>query len=404
MPTVTMELEYSFVEKVAVFLEENCGFTHWWANTLDCIFVLLGIMLVAGVVDFLIRKAVMPLVKKIVAKTRNKWDDLLVDGNVVKYISHIIPVYLIYRLLPLAFIVDSIWVHWLQKVVVIILISLFICLINAAINVIDDIIEGRKSLKGHPYQLIFQVLKVIVFLIGFICMIGVLVNRSPAVLLTGLGASAAIVSLVFKDTIVGFVSGLQLSANGMIQKGDWISLPNMNVDGIVQDITLHTVKVQNFDKSIVTVPPGTLLNTAFLNWKKMQSEGCRRICRAIRIDANSIHILTKNELEPLRALPQLKPVIDKAIKNGYKMDDGGVMSNLALFRVFMLQYIESHPLFAPSETHMVRQLAPTEMGLPVQIYFFIKEVRWVEFEAVQAAVFDHVYASLPLFSLRAYQR
>lgn len=399
-----MQAEFSFVENVAHFLEFNLGFSHWWATTVDSLCIILGILSLAALVDLFLRKVVMPLVKAFVDKTENKYDDLLVDRDVVKFFCHMIPVYIVYRLMPLAFIADSYWIHWLQKVIIMLLLVLGIFLFNAVINVLDDIIEGQESLNGRPYKLVFQVVKVIGVLIGVICIISVVVDKSPTVLLTGLGASAAIVSLVFKDTIVGFVSGLQLSANGMVQKGDWITLTSMNVDGFVQDISLHTVKVLNFDKSVVTIPPSTLLNTTFQNWRKMRDEGNRRICRAVQLDALSLRSLSTAELQLVRGLPHMEAVVDAAVKNGNRMPDGGVMSNIALFREYMVQYILHHPYFAEEEYHMVRLMPPTEVGLPLQIFFFVREARWVEFEAIQSAVFEHVYASLPAFSLRAYQR
>lgn len=399
-----MDIEKSFVEKVADFLEHTLGLSAWWAGVLDSILVVAVLLLIAAFVGYALKNWAVPLLHALVKKTENKWDDMLFDSRVATYVSHIIPVYFVYRTLPLAFIGDSYWLYGLQKVFLIGLIALVICLINALINVVGNIIDGKNALKDHPYQLIFQVFKVIVFIIGLICIISVLVNRSPTVLLTGLGASAAIVSLVFKDTIVGFVSGVQLSANGMVQKGDWISMPNMNVDGHVLEITLHTVKVLNFDKSIVTIPPSTLLNSTFLNWRKMQKSGHRRICRDIRIDVKSIHVCSADELKKLAALPYMGGVLTAIKKNGYKMPDGGVVSNLALFREFMMQYIQHHPYFTPHETFMVRQLPPTELGLPVQIYFFVKEVRWEPFENIQSGVFDHVYASLPAFGLLPFQR
>lgn len=399
-----MDFEYSLIEHVAEFLENNLGLPSIWANRLDSAFVVIILLAIASIIDYALKYAVLPLIRVLVEKTETKWDDMLVDGHVVMYLSHIIPVYFFYRMLPLAFISNSLWLYWLKKLVLIGLIVLIICLINAVINVVDEIIEGKKTSNDHPYQLIFQVFKVIVFLIGFICIIAVIVNRSPTVLLTGLGASAAIISLVFKDTIVGFVSGVQLSANGMIQKGDWISMPNMNVDGNVLEISLHTVKVLNFDKSIVTIPPSTLLNSTFLNWRKMQKGGHRRICRSIQIDAKSIHMCTSQELKAIAALPNMAGILSDIKKNGNKMPDGGVVSNLALFREYMMQYIQHHPYFTPHETYLVRQLPPTEVGLPVQIYFFVKEIRWEAFEKIQSGVFDHVYASLPAFGLLPYQR
>lgn len=399
-----MDLEQSFVETVSSFLENSLGVPHNVASTLDGVIVFIGILLCAACIDGILKHWILPFIRIIVSKTKNKWDDLLVDGRVVTYISHIIPTYFIFSTIHYAFIGDSLWLHWVQKVILVVIIFLLVCLVNAALNVLDNILEGKDSLKGHPYQLFFQIIKVIVFIVGLVCSISVLVNRSPLVLLTGLGASAAVVSLVFKDTIVGFVSGVQLAANNMLKKGDWISIPNMNVDGCVSDINLHTVKVLNFDKSVVTIPPATLLNQTFQNWSRMQDEGARRICRSVQIDANSIHICTDNELADLRKLPYMADILNSVAKAGNRMPDGGVVSNLALFRAFMLEYIQHHPLFTPSEHFMVRELQPTELGLPLQIYFFVKEVEWEKFEAVQASVFDHVYASLPVFGLSVYQR
>ena len=253
------------------------------------------------------------------------------------------------------------------------------------------------------------------FFIGAIIIVGILINRSPLVLLTGLGASAAVLMLVFKDSIMGFVSGIQLSANNMLKVGDWITMPKYGADGTVIEVTLNTVKVRNFDKTITTIPPYLLISDSFQNWRGMQESGGRRVKRSINIDMNSVCFCTSDMLEKYRRIQLLKEYVESteqrlaSYNEAHEIDNsvlvnGRRQTNLGVFRAYLTSYLKSLPEVNHDLTCMVRQLQPTADGIPLELYFFSSTTVWVDYEGIQADVFDHVLAIIPEFGLRVFQR
>ena len=240
-----------------------------------------------------------------------------------------------------------------------------------------------------------QVLQVLVFFVGGIVIIAILVNKSPATLFAGLGASAAILMLVFKDSILGFVAGIQLSAHDMLRPGDWITMPSANANGIVQEITLNTVKVQNFDNTISTIPPYNLVNSSFQNWRGMVESGGRRVMKSIYLDLNTIKFCTPEMLDTFRKeIPLLAD---------YQPDKDVVPTNSQVFRVYVERYLTSLPVVNQDLDLIISQLQSTEYGVPVQIYFFSRNKIWKEYERIQSDIFDHFFAMIPKFELKVYQ-
>ena len=400
-------MEEHIINLVRNFLQNVAGITVHCSNYIDMFVVLLVIAVLAILLDLLIQRGIMPLIYHFVQYTDTKWDDMLFDAKVIMYFSKLLPLALVQVLLPLAFPEGSLVLFWLEKIFSIIFVLVVVKLICAACDVTEDFLEENSSLEGKPYNLGFQVVKILVFLAGLIFIVSIFIDKSPAVLLTGLGASAAVLTLVFKDTIVGFVSGVQLSANDMLRVGDWVQLPSHNVNGYVVEIKLHTVKVQNFDMSVVTIPPANLISSTFTNWRNMQEKGARRICRSVCLDISSIKFCDAELLNRLRAFELLSPMLDSISKNGGKMPDGSRPTNVGLLRAYLLAFIEAFPLSCIDHSdkffHMVRQLEPTPHGLPLEVYFFVKEVRWTEFERVQSDVFDQIFAAIPQFDLKVFQ-
>ena len=253
----------------------------------------------------------------------------------------------------------------------------------------------KKSMKNHPMKGFIQVLQVLVFFIGGIIIIAIVVNKSPATLFAGLGASAAILMLVFKDTILGFVAGIQLSANDMLRPGDWITIPSANANGIVQEITLNTVKIQNFDNTISTVPPYTLVNNSFQNWRGMSESGGRRVMKSIFLDLNTIKFCTPEMLDTIKK--------DVPLLSDYKPDEGVIPTNSQIFRVYIERYLTSLPIVNTDLDLIISQLQSTEYGVPVQIYFFSRNKVWKDYERIQSDIFDHFFAMVPKFELKVYQ-
>ncbi len=290
----------------------------------------------------------------------------------------------------------------------------YLLVIDAVLNALHEIYRKLPISQGRNIKGYVQVVKIIFYFIAIILIISIFSGKAPRVLLAGLGAMAAVLMLVFKDTILGFVASIQLSANNMVKVGDWISMPKYNADGDVIDISLHTVKVQNWDKTIATIPTYALVSESFNNWKGMEESGGRRIKRSINIDMTSVRFLDAEQIEKLRKFHLLKNYISKKEKEikefneSLGMEEGTVtngrkMTNLGTFRKYLENYLQQHPMIHKDMTFLVRHLQPTEKGLPLEIYVFSKDQAWANYESIQADIFDHVLAILPEFDLRVFQ-
>ena len=311
-----------------------------------------------------------------------------------------IPAILIYILLPFAFSAEETpkILIVLQKLCQIYIIAVSLRFINASLNLIHEIYNKKDSFKNKPLKGFIQILQVTVFFIGVILIISILINKSPVSLLAGLGASAAILMLVFKDTILGFVAGIQLSANDMLRAGDWITMSKYGADGTVIEVTLNAVKVRNFDNTITTIPPYALVSDAFQNWRGMSESPGRRIKRSINIDMNSVHFCTPEMLEKFRKISLITDYIDSSI-----WGNGRRQTNLGVFRAYLVRYLRSLPEVSKELVCMVRHLQPTDTGIPIELYCFSSNKVWVEYEGIQADIFDHVLAVIPEFGLSVFQ-
>lgn len=284
----------------------------------------------------------------------------------------------------------------------------------ALLNVVETLLYRSATSRNIPLKGIIQSIKIIAFVIAALFATSILIGKSPVLLLSGLGAMTAVIMLVFKDPILGLVAGIQLSANQMLSVGDWLEMPKYGADGNVIDISLTTVKVQNWDKTITTIPTYALISDSFKNWKGMQESGGRRIKRSVLIDANSIHFLTPEEQSYLRKAQLLEPYLAEKEQelNAYnqmsQLDlacriNGRRLTNIGSFRAYLERYLRNHPQIHQGMTLMVRQLAPTHDGVALEIYCFTNTVVWVEYEGIQSDIFDHIYAVLPDFGLRVSQ-
>lgn len=365
------------------------------ANTFDEIIIAVLLVMLAVGVDYLCQAIFVGSMKKLAQHTHYQWDTLLIKRKVVHHLVHTIPGILVYALLPLAFIKGKGLLLLSQKICAVYIVFALLLAINGFILVFLDMYNLRPVSKNRPIKGFMQVLQVLVFFIGGIVMISVLIGKSPATLLAGLGASAAILMLVFKDSILGFVAGIQLSANDMLRPGDWITVPGSNANGIVQEITLNTVKIQNFDNTISTIPPYTLVNGSFQNWRGMTESGGRRVMKSIYLDLNTIKFCTPEMLDTFRKeIPLLAD---------YKPDEGVVPTNSQVFRVYVEKYLTSLPVVNTDLDLIISQLQSTEYGVPIQIYFFSRNKVWKEYERIQSDIFDHFFAMIPLFELKVYQ-
>ena len=365
------------------------------ANTFDEMIIAVLLIAVAVGVDYLCQYIFVGSVRKLSEKSHYFWDTLLIKRRVIHNLVHAIPGILVYTLLPMAFIRGKELLLISQKVCAVYIVFVLLLAINGFILVAMDIYNHREVSKNRSIKGFVQVLQVLAFFIGGIVIIAILVNKSPATLFAGLGASAAILMLVFKDTILGFVAGIQLSANDMLRPGDWITVPGSNANGIVQEITLNTVKIQNFDNTISTVPPYTLVSSPFQNWRGMVESGGRRVMKSIFLDLNTIKFCTPEMLDNMRKeIPLLAD---------YKPDEGVTPTNSQMFRVYVERYLTSLPVVNTDLDLIISQLQSTEYGVPIQIYFFSRNKVWKEYERIQSDIFDHFFAMIPLFELKVYQ-
>lgn len=387
-----------------------------WADKVDNWVVLILIIGVALLSSVICRHIILRAVAKLVEQTRATWDDVVFDHKVMIHISRMVAPILIYVAIPIAFPehAESGLLDFLRRICLIYIIAVFLRFISVFLAAIYCVYSEREQFKDRPLKGLLQTAQVTIFFIGAIVIVSILINKSPMVLLTGLGASAAILMLVFRDTILGFVSGIQLSANNMLKVGDWIAMPKYGADGTVIEVTLNTVKVRNWDNTITTIPPYLLVSDSFQNWQGMRESGGRRVKRSINIDMGSVRFCTPEMLAKYRKIQLLKDYIDKTeevveIYNKEHHIDNSILvngrrqTNLGVFRAYLNNYLKSLPTVNHELICMVRQLQPTETGIPLELYFFSAIKDWVPYEEIQADVFDHVLAIIPEFGLRVFQ-
>lgn len=363
-------------------------------NWIYDILLLVMIVFIATVCGIIMRRLILPLVKKLVRKTHVKWDDYIFSDGVIKVIGQLVPAIIAYFLTSLLFeIKDTIFHDLVWRVMNVYLIAVIIKFVCAVIESIDVITSQHSTLKDRPLHGVYQMFKLIAICLGIIVIIANIIGKSPLTLITGIGAAATVLMLVFKDSIVGFVAGIQLSANDMLRPGDWICVPKAGADGEVIDVSMTTVKVQNWDKTITTVPPYALVSEAFQNWRGMKESGGRRMKRSIRIDMQTIRRCTESEIENL---------LNKKLLAKEDLDDENV--NAVLYTRSVERYMKKHAMIHQDMTIMVRQLEPGSEGLPIEFYCFCADTNWVAYEHFQTSFMGHALTIMPEFGLRVFQR
>lgn len=381
----------SWMNKILI----NWGVDPKFANMFDETIIAILMLILAVGLDYLCQAIIVGSIRKIASRTHFQWDTLAIKRKVVHNIVHSLSGILVYVLLPMAFIHGKELLFISQKICSIYIVFVLLLAINGFILVVMDLYNQRPVNKNRPIKGFMQVLQVLAFFIGGIIIVAILMGKSPATLFAGLGASAAILMLIFKDTILGFVAGIQLSANDMLRPGDWITLPSSNANGIVTEITLNTVKIQNFDNTISTIPPYSLVNNPFQNWRGMTESGGRRVMKSIYLDLTTIKFCTPEMLDSYRkAIPLL---------TDYQPDIDTVPTNSQVFRVYIERYLKSLPIVNQELDLIISQLQSTEYGVPIQVYFFSRNKAWKEYECIQSDIFDHLFAIVPLLDLKVYQ-
>ena len=342
---------------------------------------------------------------------RSQWKQYLNKRNLAKRCLLPIPGIVLYFLLYTVLDRGSQVLIWMHKLDIIYLTIVFLMIANSLMLTFLDIYSHSDKNKVHPLKGVIQGIQVILFFIGAIIIISILFDESPAALLTGLGASAAVLMLVFKDSILGFVAGVQLSQNNMIRIGDWIQMPDGSANGTVMEITLNTVKVRNWDNTISTIPPYTLVSTTFRNWRGMAESDGRRVDKRIFLDLCSIEFCTEDMIADIRkTVPLMADYITGPIdtknnkaEQSKTLQEHQMPTNSQLYRVYIERYLRAHPVVAQNLDLIIAQREPTQFGVPIEVYFFLKDKVWAEYETIQSDIFDHLLAMATVFGLRLYQ-
>lgn len=381
------------------------------ANGLGLVFLIT----VAATSYWITRHIIIRALLRVVARTPTTWDDVLEERKVLRYLAYLVPAAVLYFLIPIVFADEHQLSKLLTNAVLIYAIIVGLGVFSSLLNALLVVYRSLDASKEFPIGGFIQVLKIAGFALAAILIVAILIDRTALYVLGGLGALSAILMLVFRDALLGFAAGIQLSTNHMIARGDWIEMPKYDADGQVLEVGLTTVKVQNADKSITTVPTYSLISESFKNWRGMQDAGVRRIKRAIYLDINSIRFCDEEMLEQLSRIQLISNYLERETRKvvepnvelggvGATVVDGRRLTNVGIYRAYLERYLRAHPKINHEMAIVVRQLAPTAQGLPLELYAYCTETEWHAYEAIQAEIFDHVLAIAPEFDLRPFQQ
>ena len=374
-----------------------------------------ALLLVAWTVHLLTRRFIVDLLESLVKRTEAEWDNQLINVGFFKHLAHLLPTLIIYLGAPVLLYGSPIWSDVAQRIALVYMVFVTAQMASDLLTVGLRSYErssaeaGKRSIKSYV-----QVARLIVWLFATIVMVGVAIDRSPWALLTGLGAMTAVLMLVFKDSILGLVASVQIAGNDMVRIGDWIEMPSHGADGDVIEINLTTVKVRNWNKTISTVPTYALVSNAFKNWRGMSESDGRRIKRSLYLDVSSIRLAHDSDLDRWSRIACLEPYLAERRQAIAEHNDslsadlempvnGRRLTNVGTFRAYVAAYLQTHPGINQEMTLLVRQLPPTERGLPIELYCFSRDKRWGYYEDLQSDIFDHLFAVLPEFGLKAFQ-
>jgi len=376
---------------------------------------LLIVALAAYLADKIAKRILLSTIARIVRRTTFTWDDVLQKHRVFERIAHMAPGFAIYYGVQMVPDIGDGLTSMIRQAALASMVLVGMLSIGAFLNAVHELYSASSIAHGRPIKGYVQIVKLIVYVLGAIVTVATLIDKSPMFFLGGIGAMTAVLLLVFRDTILSFVASLQIANNDMVQVGDWIEMPQFGADGDVVDIALHTVKVQNWDKTITTIPTHRLISDSFKNWRSMSESGGRRIKRAVFIDMNSIGFLSDEDIERFGRFALLEQYIaekkqeleeynrEVAPADSDIIANARKLTNIGTFRMYVVQYLRSHPKIHDTMTFLIRQLSPTPHGLPIEIYVFSNDVNWVAYEGIQSDIFDHLLAIVPEFGLRVFQ-
>ncbi|HER63580.1 MAG TPA: mechanosensitive ion channel [Desulfobacteraceae bacterium] len=373
-----------------------------------------AIILLAVLSTWIVRNILLRSIVHFIQHNNYQWDDALLHHRFFTRLSWFVPVVILYLTQDLLLPAEIAAAIFIRRLLLCAFVIVSVQLIISLLRSVDEIYRTMQKGTGTPIRGYIDAAKIVTYALGAIFILSILTNRSPWGLLSILGGLTAVTMLVFKDTILGFVASIQLSGTDMVRIGDWIEMPSHGADGDVIDVSIHCVRVQNWDKTITTIPTYALTSNAFRNWRGMSESGGRRIKRAINIDMNSIRFVTDDELAELGRIKLITDYVDRKQKEieQYNRENeldtsvlinGRRQTNIGIFRAYVASYLRHHPKINQEMTFLVRHLKPAEYGLPIEIYVFSSDKVWAHYEAIQANIFDHLLAALPVFNLRVFQ-
>lgn len=386
----------TFHTQIAMFLRRFLGVEDDSLSWMLPLTIIVGLVLISYLFIVVFRYVLIPVVQKIVSKTKATWDDYLFNYRVLRALQYLIPPIIWYIFLPVALGDMPGLLSFMLKVCRIYLIINILALVSAVLHSVYEISEEHQHLRNRPLKGIYQMFNLVAIVIGVILIVSILIDKSVTTVIAGLGASAAVIMLIFKDSLLGLAAGVQLTANDMLRPGDWITMNKYGVNGVVEEVTLTTVKVRNFDKTIITVPPYLLVSDSFQNWRGMKDKGERRMKRSVNLDMNTIHFCTNEDL---------RLYLDNQLisEEQFKIYSAKKTVNIQVFRDYILNYLKELPEVNNESWVMVRQLQSLPEGLPVEFYCFLLVTDLEKFEMRQNDIMDYILAVIPEFGLRVFQ-
>lgn len=393
---------------------KSFDFSDALASYLNLAINLVIIVVITYILDYLFKKLFIIFLAIVATKTQSSFDDFLVANKTAKYLAHLVPLLFIYKTVPIVLENFNYWEYLFEKGIKIYIIILSLWITRSVFNSLRDYLKQKPRFSDKPIDSYIQVIMLFLWLFGIVSFILILFDVSKTTLLTTFGSISAIIILIFRDTILGFVASISVSVNDMVRIGDWITMEKFGADGTIIEINLSTVKVRNFDNTTTTIPTYSLISDSFKNWRGMIDSDGRRIKRYVLIKANSVRFIENEELEKFKKIQHLTSYIEHRqsdidkfnLHNGVDKSvivNGRNLTNLGLFRKYINQYILSHPGINKDMTLMIRHLQPTENGIPLEIYCFSKDKTWINYEHIMADIFDHIIASLPYFDLEVFE-
>jgi len=381
---------------------------------LKLVILLFILFIISYVTNLIVKKILIRSIRLAIKKTKTVWDDALIENKVIISLSHIAPAIVIYLTTPYIFEDFADAIPYILRLVNAYISTVLIIVIINFLNTLKYYSKNIKLFKDNPLDSYFQLVKIAIYIIGGIIILSFLLNKSPLYFFSALGAMTVVLLLIFKDTILGFVASIQLSANNMIRIGDWVSMPKYGADGDVIEMNLTIIKIQNWDKTVTTIPTYAFISDSFKNWRGMSESGGRRIKRSLNIKISSIKFCTLEMLERFKKFQLIKDYIEEKINeiDEYNQENkidksylinGKHLTNIGIFRVYAEAYVKNNPDINLNMTCMVRQLLPTEKGLPIEIYTFSNRQEWVTYEGIMSDMFDHLIAAVPEFELEVFQ-